>query len=95
MRTRYNREFKIQAVEMIMDQKKPVTQTARELGISSKTLHNWLRQYRKDQEQAFPGKGNLKQEDQKKSALEKENRELREELAIIKKALRIFAKDPS
>jgi transposase len=63
-RKRYDREFKLQTVQMILEEKKSVAQVSQELDISSNTLHRWVRQYRQDQDQAFPGHEKLKPADQ-------------------------------
>ncbi|MCL6633754.1 MAG: transposase [Alicyclobacillus herbarius] len=57
---KYDKEFKINTVQLILEQGKPVTQVARELGISGKTLYGWASQYKSDPKNAFVGSGNLK-----------------------------------
>ncbi|WP_344193790.1 transposase, partial [Acrocarpospora corrugata] len=46
----YSREFKDEAVRMVLDGDRPVTHVARELGIHDTTLHNWVRAWRRRQE---------------------------------------------
>ena len=41
-KARYSAEFKIQAVKMAVDNGLGVTETARRLSISDKTLANWV-----------------------------------------------------
>lgn len=90
---RYDKEFKQQAVQLILEQGKSVNQTAKELGVSNETLYHWVRLYREDQEYAFPGSGKLKPDDQAIRDMKKRIRDLEEENAILKKSLGIFAKD--
>ncbi|WP_081413365.1 transposase [Aneurinibacillus terranovensis] len=40
-----------------------ISTSSEELGISEKTLYAWVKQFKKDANQAFPGSGNLKPED--------------------------------
>ena len=47
-KARYSAEFKIQAVKMAVDNGLGVTETARRLSISDKTLANWVARYRTD-----------------------------------------------
>lgn len=90
---RYDKEFKKQTVEMILEGGKPVTQVARELGISNKTLYYWVKQYKEDKDEAFPGSGNLKPADREWRELQKRIRDLEEENEILKKATHFFTKD--
>ncbi len=54
----YDREFKVQAVQLVLEQNRPVTQAERDLGISENTLHRWLNDYKQDPDAAFVGSGN-------------------------------------
>lgn len=94
MNQKYDKEFKMQTVQMILEQGKSVAQTARELGIFDKTLYYWVKSYKEDQQEAFRGKGREKEKDRELRQLQKQIRDLQEENAILKKAPRIFANDP-
>ncbi|WP_211236986.1 transposase [Aneurinibacillus terranovensis] len=76
-----------------MEQGKSVPQVAKELGISEKTLYAWVKPFKKDVNQAFPGSGNLKPEDAAIRELQKQIKDLQEENAILKKARHIYIKD--
>ncbi|KYP81739.1 transposase [Ferroacidibacillus organovorans] len=78
---------------MILEEGRVASQVARDLGISDKTLYGWIAQYKNDPKHPFVGSGYLKPDAQVTRDLERENRELKEELEILKKALRIFSKD--
>jgi transposase len=93
MANRYDTEFKLNTVKLVLEEGKIASEVARDLGISSKTIYGWIAQYRDDPKHSFVGSGNLKPEAQAVRDLERENRELREELEILKKAVRIFSKD--
>jgi transposase len=90
---KYNKEFKIQTVQMMVDGGKTVAQVSRELDISDKTLYYWMKQYKQDPKHAFPGTGNLTPEDRELRDMKRKIRDLEEENAILKKAMSIFAKD--
>ncbi len=92
-RKTYSKEFKISAVKMIIEEAMPVAQVSRDLGVNENSLHNWKKQYLKDSEESFPGKGRQTSEQEKIRRLEKENRELRMERDILKKATAFFAKE--
>lgn len=42
----YPKDLKQSAVELALSGEKPVTQIANDLGMSAKTLHNWIRVHR-------------------------------------------------
>jgi transposase len=83
----------VQAVQLILEQEKSVTQAARDLGIPENTLHRWLSDFKQDPETAFVGSGNLKPEDKALRDMQRKIKDLEEENAILKKAMRIFAND--
>ncbi len=89
----YDKKFKVNAVQLVSEQGKTAAQVARELCISSKTLYGWIAQYKRDLTTPFVGSGNLKPEAQAVRDLERENRNLREENAILKQAVRIVSPD--
>ncbi len=93
-RRRFSVEFKREAVLVILDGSRSPTEVARELDINVNMLHNWRRQYLDDQDNAFPGKGNLKPEDAEFRRLRRELEEVKLERDILKKALAIFSKTP-
>lgn len=89
----YDREFKIQTAEYVLEQGKPTAQVARDLDIAENTLYRWVNEYKKDQENAFVGSGKLKPENKEFREMRKRLRDMEEENAILKKAMHIFAKD--
>ena len=91
-RRKYDKEFKIQAVKLLLESGKTTNEIADDLGISSGNLTRWKREYREDAENAFPGKGRLKPDDEELRRLRKENEDLKQEREILKKALAIFSR---
>ena len=59
----YSKEFKQEAVKMALESGS-VLRVAKDLGISDKSLYNWIAISQKDGENAFPGKGKLKPDDE-------------------------------
>jgi len=93
-RRSYSREFKIEAVSLITQGGQSISQAARDLGISQTVLGRWKRQFEADPEQAFPGKGNLKPQDEELTLLRRELAMVRQERDILKKAIGIFSRVP-
>jgi transposase len=85
----HTKEFKLDALKLA--KLKGVAQAARELGIKDSLIYNWRKQFAKDGEDSFPGKGNLKPTDERLRELERENKRLAEENDILKKAAIYFA----
>jgi transposase len=73
----------------------PKSGIERDLGISQGIISRWKRELRKDGDQAFPGKGRLKPDDDEMRRLKRENERLRRERDILKKAVAIFSEDPN
>lgn len=92
----YSAEFKEEACKRVIEQGESAAVVARELGMNHNTLHTWLSHYRKRhgvKQTVFPGSGRLSPEDERMRRMEQENRELREENAILKKAAAYFARN--
>ena len=92
-RRNYSREFKIEAVRMVTQQNLSVSEVARDLGIHANMLRKWKNQLAAEGEQAFSGNGQLSTEQEELQRLRKENRRLRMERDILKKATAFFAKE--
>ena len=90
-RKTYTREFKIEAIQLVETSGKPIAAIERDLGLSVGQIHHWKRQLADEGEEAFPGKGRLKAQDEVVRQLRRENQILRQERDILKKAISIFA----
>jgi len=77
---------------MICDEGKSATAIAEDVGIHVNTLYRWVSEYKDHGKEAFSGNGNLKPEDDEIRKMKRELEDLREENAILKKAVRIFTK---
>ncbi len=89
----YSAEFKLEAVKRLEKSGEPLTKVAADLGVKPTTMQGWVNKYRKSPEVPFPGSGNLRPEDEKLRKLERENRDLKEENEILKKAAAYFARN--
>jgi transposase len=95
MGKRFDKEFKIEAVRLASEPGNTQSEIERDLGISQGIIRRWKRELRKDGDQAFPGKGRLKPDDDELRRLKRENERLRQERDILKKAVAIFSEDPN
>lgn len=80
-------EFKKEAVALVTEQGYMVTRAAASLGISAKTLHTWVTRARNQNDGALSD-----DERAELTLLRKENKALRLEKEILKKACAFFAK---
>ena len=86
----YSAEFKKEAVRLALDSGRPKTAIAKELGIGVSLLYAWINQ----QTTKYMMKVDPKQtETQRIKELEAENKKLKSENALLKKAAAYFAKD--
>lgn len=86
----YAKEFKLQAVKLVMEQGMTATQVAKDLGVSVTSVAGWVRSFKANGQEAFPGRGNLLPQDEEIRRLQRENRRLEMERDILKKALVYF-----
>lgn len=93
-RRSYSREFKLEAVALVTEGGLSVAQAARDLGIAESVLGRWKKQFAEVPEQAFPGKGRLKPQDEELHRLRRELARVRQERDILKKAVGIFSRVP-
>ena len=91
-RRKFSREFKLAAVKKVLEQGLSYREVARELGILDTYIHNWRK--------AFENDGTLEAEVQADNSMEaelkrlrEENRQLKMERDILKKATAFFAKE--
>jgi transposase len=89
-RRSYSREFKLEAVRQLLEGKKGLAQTARNLQINRTMLSRWRKEYLADPDSAFLGSGRHKPADEDLAQLRREIVELREEREILKKVLAYF-----
>ena len=91
-RRQYTPEFKAGAVRLVLDEGKSVTDVARDLDLTRSALDGWVRQAKIDAGRGAPG-ALTTAEKEELSRLRRENRELRMEREILKKAAAFFAKE--
>lgn len=95
-RKSYSKEFKFQAVTLILKDKHPVRFVSKQLEVHENTLYRWILEYEKFGERAFPGKGSREFAALKETKrLEKENIKLKEELDTLKSSRSFSSKTTS
>ena len=89
----YTREFKLEAVQLVKSSGKPMSQIARELGISDSALSRWCQQWAEQGEQAFPGSGHQTAQEEEVRRLRRELEITRQERDILQKVVSIFSRE--
>ena len=93
-RRQYSKEFKVDAVELMMRSNKSISETAASLGIRPDLLSRWKKEYSANKAAPFPGSGHLKDPEEERFQIERELRIVTEEREILKKALAVFSRTP-
>ena len=94
-RKKYTREFKEDAVKLVTGQGYKQTEAARNLGIDRGMLGRWIKEFQANDWEEFRGNGKLTTEQEELRRLRAENRQLKLEREILKKAAAFFAKESS
>jgi transposase len=90
-RRSFTDEFKAGAVRLVLDEGKTVAQVARDLDLTQSALGGWVMQSRADRTRGKTGLTTAEREEL--ARLRKENRSLRMERDLLKKATAFFAKE--
>ena len=75
----YSSEFKLEAVRLFESGGLPASQIARDLGIDPGRLRVWIRDFRKNGQEAFPGSGTQTGVEAEFKRLQRENSQLKKE----------------
>ena len=82
----YDLSYKLEVAKMVVDQGLTQMQVCKDLSISQSALARWVKQYRAEARGELGTGNSLTAEQQRIRALETENRQLREDVALLKKA---------
>ena len=83
----YNREYKLEVLQLLSQSGKSRSELERELGLYSGQINAWEKFLQRDKEQAFPGTGHQTEVDVELRRLRREVEILRQERDILKKQL--------
>jgi transposase len=90
-RRQFSADFKAGAVGLVLEEGKTMSQVARDLGIHLSALSRWVEQARANKGQSTRGTTPTAEREEL-TRLRRENRELKLEREILKKAAAFFAK---
>ncbi len=89
----YNSEFKRETAKYILEHGISISEGSKKFGVGQSALRRWVVEYRENLDQAFPGNGRLRADEEKIRKLPEENKRLQQERDILKKAMAYFVKD--
>lgn len=92
-RRRFSREYKLEAVRLVVERGVSMSQAARDLDLHVNSLRKWVQDYQADPQHAFPGEGQQKPDAAELTQLRREVAKLRMERDILKKAAAYFARE--
>ena len=90
-RKKYSKEFKSDAVSLVLEQDYTRTEAAKSLGIDARMLSRWVKEHQTNEGQAFRGNGKLTAEQEQIRKLKARVKRLEMERDILKKATAFFA----
>ena len=98
--SQYTREFRDSTVQLAINSEETAYKIAQDLDVNPKTLYNWIREYKKENNIDFGEKITVHKPNRTKETIEaenkrliKENKLLKQERDILKKATAYFAKE--
>lgn len=91
--TKYPPEFRREAVELVLSAERSVAEVARSLGMSDKTLWNWVNDERLERERGRDPEALSESERDELKRLRKEVAQQKIDMEILRKAAAYFAKE--
>lgn len=91
-RRAFTPEYKAETVRLVLDGGKSIPEVARELDLTESALRLWVQQAKVDRGQGKPGELTTAEREEL-HRLRRENKDLRIEREILKKAAAFFAKE--
>ena len=92
-RKKYSKEFKLDAVSLVLEQGYTRAEASKNLGLNPNVLGRWVQEFQEDDGQAFRGNGKLAPELEEICKLKAQVKRLEMEREILKKATVFFAKE--
>jgi transposase len=92
-RQNYTKEFKKDAVNLVIEQGYNCSEVGRRLGVNQTNISRWVREHRRESDPAPDSGASRSELEAENKRLRKENQRLQMEREILKKAAAFFAKE--
>lgn len=93
MTQKYDKDFKLSAVQLYLSSEESIEKIATDLGVSRASLGKWVSCYKRDGDRSFPGSGRMVDEELR--SLKRQLYLVTQERDILKKAMAIFSQPRS
>ena len=90
IRATFSPEFRLEAAQLVVDQGRTIRDAAQAMGVGHSTMDKWVRQLRQEREGKRPIAAPMTPDQIRIRELEKENRRIREDNEILKKAQPLY-----
>lgn len=94
MNQHHSKEFKKEAVRLVIQSGRTIKHIAEELGVNIWTIKGWIKKYSKDERSELISQGLKMSPEEENRILKKELADIAEERDILKKAIAVFSKKP-
>ena len=91
---RYDREYKMDAVRMVVDGGRTISDVAADTAVCYATIRAWVAAYRKSLADFFPGSGKLSPLESQPKLANEEIRKLKMQVGFLKKTMAYFVELP-
>ncbi|WXG51763.1 MAG: transposase [Candidatus Sedimenticola sp. (ex Thyasira tokunagai)] len=92
-RRTFSPEFKLEAAQLVLDQRYTIKAASEAVGVGKSTLEYWIRQLRQERQGETPKASALTPEQRRIQELEKRLRRVEQEKEILKKATALLMSD--
>lgn len=92
-RATFSPEFRLEAAQLVVDQGRTIRDAAEAMGVGHSTMDKWVRQLRQEREGKSPKATPMTPEQIRIRELEKENKRIKEDNDILKKATALLMSD--
>ena len=92
-RKKYSKEFKLDAISLVLEQGYSRAEASRSLSINPNVLTRWIKEHESEDAKSFRGNGKLTADQLEIRRLREENKRLKMEKEILKKAAAFFAQE--
>ena len=95
IRQNYTKEFKNDAVKLVVEQGYSCNEVGRRLGVNQTNVSRWVREHRRENDPPVDGGASRSELEAENKRLRKENQRLQMERESLEKAAAFFAKESS
>jgi len=89
-RKKYDKDFKLQAIKMVLEGGLSIAEVSRRLGVTSGIIGKWVNTFQREKVEAFPGNGKKNYSDRELAMLQKLVKYQQLEIEFLKKNFKLL-----